>query len=461
MAMIKENQRVLNYLHILTDGLCVMLALAAAYGLRFFALPSAEAHLPFDFYLRVGLALTPFYLILYSVWGLYESFRSRSVGEEVIMLTQANLAGFAAALAVSALLKTVNFSRLVLLFFFILCVLLTTGKRLLLRLVLRQARLKGYNVKNVLLIGAGPLARDYLAVLAQNQALGYQIIGCVSGDADLPDVKKLGGFADLESLLERLVPDEVVAALEMEDFPYMRDVIRLCEKTGTKVSLIPFYAEYIPTRPAVDEIDGLPLINIRRIPLDNTGNALLKRAVDICGSLFLIVLTSPVMLATALLVRLSSPGPVIFRQERLGRGKKPFTMYKFRTMVVNDAEQTGWSTNSDSRRTPVGTFLRKFSLDEMPQFFNVLAGSMSLVGPRPELPHFAREFKESVPRYMVKHQVRPGITGWAQINGLRGNTSIPRRIDHDLYYIENWSLSLDIRILFLTIARGMNEETLP
>jgi Undecaprenyl-phosphate glucose phosphotransferase len=458
--MIKENQRALNYLHILTDGLCVMLALTAAYGLRFFALPSAEAHLPFGFYLRVGLALTPFYLILYSVWGLYESFRSRSIGEEVIMLTQANLAGFAAALAVSALLKTVNFSRLVLLFFFIFCVLLTAGKRLLLRLILRQARLKGYNVKNVLLIGAGPLARDYLAVLTQNQALGYQIIGCVSGGADLPDVKKLGGFADLESLLERLVPDEVVAALEMEDFPYLRDVIRLCEKTGTKVSLIPFYAEYIPTRPAVDEIDGLPLINIRRIPLDNTGNALLKRTVDICGSLFLIVLTSPVMLAVALLVRLSSPGPVIFRQERLGRGKKPFTMYKFRTMVVNDAEQTAWSTNSDTRRTPVGTFLRKFSLDELPQFFNVLTGSMSLVGPRPELPHFALEFKESVPRYMVKHQVRPGITGWAQINGLRGNTSIPRRIDHDLYYIENWSLSLDIRILFLTVARGMNEETL-
>jgi Undecaprenyl-phosphate glucose phosphotransferase len=460
MVMIKENQRILNYIHIFTDGLCIILALAAAYGLRFSVIPSAEAHLPFGFYFRAGLALTPFYLVLYSLWGLYESFRSRSFGEEVIRLTQANLAGFAAALAISALLKNVNFSRLTLLFFFVFCVLATAGKRLVLRLVLRQARSKGYNVKNVLLLGAGPLALDYLAVLAQNQALGYQIIGYVSSGPDLPELKKLGGFTDLEALLERLMPDEVVAALEIEDFPYLREVIRICEKTGTKISLIPFYAEYIPARPAVDEIDGLPLINIRRVPLDNAGNALLKRLLDICGSLFLIVLTSPVMLIIALLVKISSPGPVIFRQERLGRGKKPFTMYKFRTMVVNDAAQTAWSTNSDARRTPLGAFLRKFSLDELPQFFNVLTGSMSLVGPRPELPHFAQEFKESVPRYMVKHQVRPGITGWAQINGLRGNTSIPRRIDYDLYYIENWSLSLDIRILFLTLARGMNEETL-
>jgi Undecaprenyl-phosphate glucose phosphotransferase len=459
--MIKENQRLLNYLHILTDGLCLFLAMAAAYGLRFSALPSEATHLPLAYYFRVSLALAPLYLILYSLWGLYESFRSRTVGQEAFLLAQANLAGFAVVLAVSALLKSVDFSRMTLLFFFVFSLAATTGKRLLLRLVLRHVRSKGYNVKHVLLIGSGALARDYLAVLSHNQALGYKVIGCVSMGNDLPGVSRLGGLRELETLLERHSPDEVVAALELEDFAYLGQVIQICEKTGTKISLIPFYAEYIPARPAVDEIDGLPLINIRRIPLDNAGNALLKRMLDICGALVLIALTSPVMLAVALLVKFSSPGPVIFRQERLGRGKKPFIMYKFRTMVVNDEAQTAWSTNSDSRRTPVGAFLRKFSLDELPQFFNVLAGSMSLVGPRPELPHFVREFKESVPLYMVKHQVRPGITGWAQINGLRGNTSIPRRIDYDLYYIENWSLGLDIRILFLTLVRGVNEETLP
>jgi Undecaprenyl-phosphate glucose phosphotransferase len=459
--MIKENQRYLNYFHIFTDALCLFLAMAAAYGLRFAVLTSAAEHLPLAYYLRVSLILAPLYLVLYSLWGLYESFRSRTFGQEVLLLTQANLAGFAVALAVSALLKSVNFSRLTLLFFFVFSVAAVAGKRLLLRQILRQIRSQGYNVKHVLLIGAGPLARDYLAILAHNQALGYKVIGYVSAGGDLAGESRLGGFGDLEPLLERHMPDEVVAALEIEDFAYLGQLIQVCEKTGTKLSLIPFYAEYIPARPAVDEIDGLPLINIRRIPLDNAGNALLKRLVDIGGALFLIVLTSPLMLVIALLVKFSSPGPVIFRQERLGRGKKPFMMYKFRTMVVNAEAQTAWSTNSDARRTPVGVFLRKFSLDELPQFFNVLTGSMSLVGPRPELPHFVREFKESVPLYMVKHQVRPGITGWAQINGLRGNTSIPRRIDHDLYYIENWSLGLDIRILFLTLLRGMNEETLP
>jgi Undecaprenyl-phosphate glucose phosphotransferase len=459
--VIKENQRFLNYFHILTDSLCLFLAMAAAYGLRFSVLSSEAEHLPLSYYLWGGLILTPLYLMLYSLWGLYESFRSRTVGQEILLLTQTNLAGFAVALAVSALLKSVNYSRLTLVFFFVFSVAAAAGKRLLLRLALRHIRLRGYNVKNVLLIGAGPLARDYLAILTHNQALGYKVIGHVSAGGDLPELERLGGFEALEALLERHMPDEVVAALEIEDFACLGQVIQVCEKTGTKVSLIPFYAEYIPARPAVDEIDGLPLINIRRIPLDNAGNALLKRLVDIGGALFLITLTSPLMLAIALLVRLSSPGPVIFRQERLGRGKKPFMMYKFRTMVVNSEAQTAWSTNSDSRRTPLGVFLRKFSLDELPQFFNVLTGSMSLVGPRPELPHFVREFKESVPRYMVKHQVRPGITGWAQINGLRGNTSIPRRIDHDLYYIENWSLSLDIRILFLTLLRGVNEEVLP
>ncbi|MDR1961117.1 MAG: undecaprenyl-phosphate glucose phosphotransferase [Gracilibacteraceae bacterium] len=459
--MIKENQRFLNYIHIFTDAFCLLLAVLAAYGLRFSVLPGAAEHLPLAYYLRAGLALTPLFLVLYSLWGLYESFRSRPVGEEIFLLAQANTAGFAAALALSALLKSVNFSRLALLFFFVFSIAAMSGKRLLLRLALRRLRAKGYNIKHVLLIGAGPLARDYLGALAGNQDLGYQVVGYVSAGGELPDLTRLGGFADLEALLEQQMPDEVVAALEMEDFSYLRRVIHICEKTGTKVSLIPFYAEYIPARPAVDEIDGLPLINIRRIPLDNAGNALLKRTLDICGSLFLIVLTSPLMLLLTLLVKISSPGPVIFRQERLGRGKKPFVMYKFRTMIVNDEAQTAWSTDRDARRTRIGAFLRKFSLDELPQFFNVLAGDMSLVGPRPELARFALEFKESVPLYMVKHQVRPGITGWAQVNGLRGNTSIPRRIDYDLYYIENWSVGFDLRILFLTLVRGANKEVLP
>ena len=235
-------------------------------------------------------------------------------------------------------------------------------------------------------------------------------------------------------------------------------VINICEKTGTKISLVPFYAKYMPSNPQVDNINGLPMINLRRIPLDNMANAFIKRAMDVVGALVLIVLTSPLMLIAAVGVKLSSPGPVLFKQERVGRNKKPFYMYKFRSMRVNASEKTGWSRNEDPRKTPFGSFIRKFSIDELPQFFNVLKGDMSLVGPRPEVPFYVEQFKEEIPRYMVKHQVRPGITGWAQVNGYRGDTSIKKRIEYDLYYIENWNVFFDLKILLMTLTRSMNSE---
>ena len=201
---------------------------------------------------------------------------------------------------------------------------------------------------------------------------------------------------------------------------------------------------------------GLPVIYVRQVPLNDILNAFMKRTVDIFGSLFAIILFSPVMLVTAILVKLSSPGPVIFKQERVGLHNKPFMMYKFRSMGVqrDEDEKEEWTKKNDPRVTGVGKVIRKTSIDELPQLFNVLTGSMSLIGPRPERPQFVEKFKEEIPRYMVKHQVRPGMTGWAQVNGLRGDTSIRDRIDHDIYYIENWSLGLDFKILFLTFFKG-------
>ena len=261
-------------------------------------------------------------------------------------------------------------------------------------------------------------------------------------------------------MLDRISPDEVVIALEAEEYPYLQGIIANSEKNGVKVSLIPFYTKFMPSHPVYDEVGGVSLVNIRHIPLDNIGNAFLKRTMDIVGSLLLIVLTSPLMLFAAVGVKLSSPGPVLFRQERVGLNKKPFYMYKFRSMRVNDRQTTGWSTDNDPRKTRFGSFIRKFSIDELPQFFNVLKGDMSLVGPRPELPFFVNQFKESIPLYMVKHQVRPGITGWAQVNGFRGDTSIKGRIEHDIYYIENWTILFDIKILFMTVFRFSNSEKL-
>ena len=205
-----------------------------------------------------------------------------------------------------------------------------------------------------------------------------------------------------------------------------------------------------------EELLGLPIVYIRQVPLNDMLNAFMKRAVDIFGSLFAIILFSPVMIVTAICVKLSSPGPIIFKQERVGLHNKNFMMYKFRSMGVqrDEDEEKEWTTKNDPRVTKVGKLIRKTSIDELPQLFNVLSGKMSLVGPRPERPQFVEKFKEEIPRYMVKHQVRPGMTGWAQVNGLRGDTSIQDRIDHDIYYIENWSLGFDIKILFLTVFKG-------
>ena len=275
---------------------------------------------------------------------------------------------------------------------------------------------------------------------------------------DLP-LPYFGGYEALEKELERIQPDEVVSAIEMEDYGLMPHIIEQCEKAGIKLAIIPFYAEYMPARPQFDDINGIPMLNIRRIPLDNFANAFVKRFLDFATALFLIVLLSPVFFACAIGVKLSSPGPVLFRQTRVGKDRKPFTMYKFRSLVVNSEETTAWTRKSDDRRTGFGSFIRKYSLDELPQLFCVLVGTMSLVGPRPEIPHFVDRFKDEIPLYMVRHQVRPGMTGWAQINGFRGDTPIKERVEHDLWYIENWSLWLDIQILLRTAMGGfVNEE---
>jgi len=250
--------------------------------------------------------------------------------------------------------------------------------------------------------------------------------------------------------------DEIVIALALKDYDYLEEIVNKCEKSGVHTKFVPDYNKIIPTVPETEDLLGLPVINIRRMPLGELHNSAIKRIVDILGSLFALILFSPVMLITAIAVKIESPGPVIFSQERVGKHNKVFRMYKFRSMQVQDEdeEKKEWTTKNDPRVTKVGKIIRKTSIDEMPQFFNIFIGDMSLVGPRPERPLFVEKFRDEIPHYMIKHQVRPGLTGWAQINGYRGDTSIEGRIEHDLYYIENWTLGFDIKILFLTIFKG-------
>jgi Undecaprenyl-phosphate glucose phosphotransferase len=266
----------------------------------------------------------------------------------------------------------------------------------------------------------------------------------------------VGKLDDLETVLKENPIDEVIIALPLQAHHKYAQIINICDNAGVKTLIIPDFFDILPARPYFDNFAGMPLINIRDIPLDELSNRVLKRAFDIVFSIFAIIITSPVMLFAAIGIKLTSPGPVIFSQERMGLDRKIFKMYKFRTMHVSDKEtsDTVWTVENDPRRTKFGAFLRKTSIDELPQFFNVLKGDMSVVGPRPERPYFVDQFREEIPKYMVKHHIRPGITGWAQSNGLRGDTSIHDRIQHDLYYIENWSFGFDLKIILKTIIKG-------
>lgn len=462
--MIKENQRLINQLNVLSDGLILLLMMPLAYWIRFFLMPGGRFSVPFSGYMLLALGMAVLCLFTYTAFGMYQSFRRVPILKELTRLWLASLLDMALGLSGLFIFRSIDFSRWTMALFFVLSVGGLSAKRVLGRKIMRQLRAKGYNQKHVIVLGDGPTANRYLQVVGTQRYLGYHAAGYVARKPaeGLKALRYFGTYDQLEAILDEQRPDEVVCALEPEDYRYTPALIAACEKTGTKLAIIPFYSAYMTSILQFDNIGGIPLLNIRRVPLDNLGNALVKRVADVIFSGLLLLLTSPIMLICAIGVKLSSPGPVIFRQERVGRNKKIFYMYKFRSMRVNDAQDTGWSREQDKRKTRFGAFIRKVSLDELPQLFNVFKGDMSLVGPRPELPYFVEQFKEEVPLYMVKHQVRPGITGWAQVNGLRGDTSIKERIEHDLYYIEHWSVLLDVKILLMTIFGGkfVNGESL-
>ena len=300
--------------------------------------------------------------------------------------------------------------------------------------------------------------------MRQNSTLteswGYNIRGILADNVprgtEYKKVRVLGRIDNLEIVLPENKLDEIVITLGLAEYHKLERIVKMCEKSGVHTKFIPDYNNVIPTKPYTEDLQGLPVINIRRVPLSDPLNKWMKRGVDIFGAIVAIILFSPVMIVTAIMIKKTSPGPLIFSQERVGLQNRPFKMYKFRSMIVQDEkkEKKGWTTKDDPRVTTVGRFIRKTSIDELPQLFNVLRGDMSLVGPRPERPQFVEKFKEEIPRYMIKHQVRPGLTGWAQVDGYRGDTSIKKRIEHDLYYIENWTLGFDFKIIFLTFFKG-------
>jgi Undecaprenyl-phosphate glucose phosphotransferase len=310
----------------------------------------------------------------------------------------------------------------------------------------------------VLVVGTGTLAREVHARLARHPELGFRVRGFVGPSVaglggELPPW--LGGHDSLREIVARESIDQVVIALDRTDPANPTKLLRELHDTTAAVRFVPDLLGMDTVQGGIEDFDGLPMIRLIESPLVGW-NAIVKRAIDIVGSASALVLGAPVFAAVAVAVKLSSPGPAFYRQERMGIDGRLFSMIKFRTMVQNAEAQTGavWAVPNDQRRTRLGAFLRKTNLDEIPQFWNILKGEMSLVGPRPERPEFIREFRAGLPGYMLRHKVKGGLTGWAQVNGWRGNTSLEKRIEYDLYYIENWSVGLDLKIIWLTLLRG-------
>lgn len=400
--------------------------------------------LPAKTYFSALFLIIPGYLLLYSIFQLYMPRRVKSYRKELMDIIRANEIGFMIFILVLYFIKQEHFSRQMLCIFFFINISLEFASRYLIRTILWKMRKQGLNQKHILMIGESQMAEQYMDRLRENPKWGYQVF------AHLKDEEKL------ERILEGNELDEVVIALRAEDYGKLERIVDVCEKAGVHTKMIPDFGNVISTRPYIEDVQGIPVIHVRRVPLNIMRNRAAKRAVDLIGATVAIILFSPVMLLTVLVVALTEEGSVIYRQERVGLHNQVFYMYKFRSMIMQDEEKekAEWSTRNDPRITPVGKLIRRTSIDELPQLFNVLKGEMSLVGPRPERPQFVQKFRDEIPRYMVKHQVRPGMTGWAQINGYRGDTSIEKRIEYDLYYIENWTMVFDMKILILTIFKG-------
>ena len=463
--MIKDNQRHFNRLHVVIDAIAVIVSYLLAWVIRFPVL-EGDPGLSFVHYCYMLIPLVPYTLFVYFAFNLYTPKRVKGRRLEAGNVFQANAVVLITILVCLQIFNkqlpnyTRDFSRMVLFLYFVINTFSGIMVRNAIRYILRKIRRSGFNLKHIMLVGYSRAAEEYIDRIKGNPQWGYEVCGIlddnVSVGVEYKGIKVIGVCDDLEHILPANELDEIAITLGLSEYSKLEHIVAECEKSGVHTKFIPDYNNIIPTRPYTEDLMGLPVINIRHVPLTNTFNAMVKRIVDIGGSLFAIVLFSPVMLITAILIKLTSPGPLIYKQERVGLHNQTFKMYKFRSMEVQDPakEKKGWTVKNDPRVTPIGKFIRRTSIDELPQLFNILKGDMSLVGPRPERPFFVEKFREEIPRYMVKHQVRPGLTGWAQINGYRGDTSIRKRIEHDLYYIENWTLGFDFKIIFLTFFKG-------
>ena len=467
--MIKQNQTYLNRLHVVMDAVCIYLAGYVAYYIRFklnihgFWLNKEifeynRYYKEFYQYQQPLITSLIFLLLLYSFFGLYTPKRYQRGSKELVNLMKANLIGLGVSAFVITVFQIQNFPRSLYLLFYFFNFIFGVFSRYLIRKVLKVNRKKGRNIKHTVFIGFSTSAAAYIDRIKANPQWGLKVHGIfddlVSDNFEYRGIKKIGTLKDLAAYLEKSSLDEVAITLNLNEYHKLEQIVAICEKSGVHTKFVPDYYNFISTNPYTEDLDGLPVINIRNVPLTNTVNRMIKRLIDIIGSIVALILFSPIMLVVAILVKKSSPGPIFFAQERIGLGNKPFKMYKFRSMYV-DAEENGpaLSSEDDPRVTPFGRIMRKYRLDELPQFWNVLKGDMSMVGPRPERKYFIDEIVKTAPYYYLLHNVRPGITSLGMVKyGYAANVDkMVERMEYDILYYENMSLTLDLTILIYTV----------
>jgi len=473
--MVKRYNRLLVAFHVVSDSLLAVAAFVLAYLLRFESglMRVTKGYPPFEQYVRVLPFIALLVPLAYYLQGLYRLRRGRSRVDDFFAVFVGSI--LAVVLGVISTLYVQTYylsdelkargafevSQLVWALFLVLNVGLTFASRELVREALERRWRAGIGLKRILIAGAGDLGRAVADRIIEHRELGYRIIGFIDDRAGgdrlgYRGLPLLGTLAEAGEVAQREQIDQMYIALPLEEHTKMLQVVESASREMIDIKVVPDLLQFIALRARLEELDGVPIINLNDVPLQGFNSAL-KRTIDaVLSALALAVLALPLGILAAL-VRLTSPGPILYRQERMGLDGKAFTVYKFRSMWEWAERDTGpvWARDDDPRCTPVGGFLRRFDLDELPQLWNVFKGDMSIVGPRPERPFFVQQFKQRFPQYMLRHKVKSGITGWAQVNGWRGNTSIEKRIEYDLYYIENWSVGLDLKIMWLTLVRGL------
>jgi exopolysaccharide biosynthesis polyprenyl glycosylphosphotransferase len=456
-----RKNRWLPWIRAAADLVAILAAMILAYNYRYrvdrIPIPGTEPP-AFGAYLAAAPVVALIFVLTFASSGVYRIRRGRPLLDEFFSIIGAAALAGVIILALMSIYRGFSYSRLVLLYTVIIGLVLITLARIVLRRILTLQQRRGVGTDRVLVVGTGTGSELLLHRMTMFPEYGYTVCGVLDDRIEpgtpFAGSKVVGRVAELPVHVRRQQIDQVFLALPGASHEEMLHLIKTCDDLRVDFRMLPDVFEIITTRVSADVVDGIPLVGVRRSQMEGFG-LVIKRAFDLVVSLILIVVLSPLWLLLAIAIAVSSRGPILYRQERVGQAGRLFTLYKFRSMVSDAEADTGpvFAAPDDARRTGVGRLMRRFSLDELPQLVNIIRGNMSLVGPRPERPFFVERFGAEIPRYLERHQVRPGVTGWAQVNDLRGSTSIADRTIYDLYYIENWSLSFDIKILLLTTGR--------